>query len=325
VAGDQGEGLSRIGRHVVQIDTTGSGRSKGARPEPGKPAGEGSGWGLALLAPGVAGVACLLIVPFIIFVVYSFLSAELYDVSGPVTLDNYRNALSSPLFRALARNSAVIGLATAAATVVVGLPIAFWIRFAAGRWQTPALFLFTATLLASYLVRIYAWRTMLGTNGLLNTALLDLGVTRHPLGFLLFNRIAVTVALVHIFLPYVVLVLFAALRSIPAELLEVADDLGARPLVIWRRVILPQVAAPVATAFVFVFILASSDYVTPQFLGGTDGSMIGVDIQQAFISLGDWPLGAAMSLLTLAAFGACYALTAGSARFFTLRRSASAS
>jgi spermidine/putrescine transport system permease protein len=315
VAGDQGEGLSRIGRHVVQIDTTGSGRSKGARPEPGKPAREGSGWGLALLAPGVAGVACLLIVPFIIFVVYSFLSAELYDVSGPVTLDNYRNALSSPLFRALARNSAVIGLATAAATVVVGLPIAFWIRFAAGRWQTPALFLFTATLLASYLVRIYAWRTMLGTNGLLNTALLDLGVTRHPLGFLLFNRIAVTVALV----------LFAALRSIPAELLEVADDLGARPLVIWRRVILPQVAAPVATAFVFVFILAASDYVTPQFLGGTDGSMIGVDIQQAFISLGDWPLGAAMSLLTLAAFGACYALTAGSARFFTLRRSASAS
>ena len=89
------------------------------------------------------------------------------------------------------------------------------------------LFLITGTLFASYLVRIYAWRTILGANGLLNTGLETLGLIDDPLGFLLYNRFAVTVALVHIFLPYVVLVLYAGFRPISPALLEAAQDLGA--------------------------------------------------------------------------------------------------
>lgn len=266
-------------------------------------------WRSALTFPAVLGMVCLFLAPFIVFFVYSFLTSGLYTASGPLTLDNYREAVSSPLYRELAKNSAIVGLLAAFVTVLVGLPVAFWIRFAAGRWQVAVLFLFTATLFASYLVRIYAWRTMLGEQGLINSALEQLGVTKSPIGILLFNRFAVTVALVHIFLPYMILVLFAALRSIPAELLEIAEDLGARASGIWRRVILPQVAAPTGTAFLFVFVLSASDYVTPQFLGGTDGSMLGVGIQQAFVSLGNWPLGAALSVLMLIAFALCYLLT----------------
>ncbi len=94
-------------------------------------------------------------------------------------------------------------------TLVVGLPIAYWLRFVAGRSRLAVLFLITASMFASYLVRIYAWRTVLGSQGLVNSALERAGLIDEPLGFLLYSRFAVVVALVHIFLPYVVLVLYA--------------------------------------------------------------------------------------------------------------------
>ena len=117
-------------------------------------------------------------------------------------------------------------------------------------------------------------------------------------------------ALVHIFLPYVVLVLFAGFGPLSSGLLEAAQDLGAGPVTRWRRVILPLIAAPAATAFVFVFILSAADYVTPQFLGGTSGGLLGVQIQAQIKAIGDWPLGAALSMLMLAAFLVCYVLMA---------------
>jgi len=169
-------------------------------------------------------------------------------------------------------------------------------------------------------VRIYAWRSILGENGLLNSGLERLGILDQPLGFILYSRFAVTVALVHIFLPYVVLVLYAGFRPISPALVEAAQDLGANSLTRWRKVILPLVAAPAATSAVLVFVLSASDYVTPQFLGGTDGAMLGVRIQTALTGSGNWPLGAALSFLMLATFAACYALTLVLLRVLRLNR-----
>ena len=115
-----------------------------------------------------------------------------------------------------------------------------------------------------------------------------------------------TVALVHIFLPYAVLVLFAGFQPIRPGLLEAAQDLGAGAYLRWRRVILPLVAAPALSAFLFVFVLSASDYVTPQFVGGSSGVMLGVQVQANFTTVGNYPLGAATSLLMLAAFVALY-------------------
>jgi len=159
-----------------------------------------------------------------------------------------------------------------------------------------------------------------GSTGLLNRGLARVGLTHQPLDFLLYSRIAVTAALVHIFLPYVVLVLYAGFGPVGVDLLESAQDLGAGAVNRWRRVVLPLVAAPAASAFLFVFILSAADYVTPQFLGGTDGIMLGVQIQAAFIATGDWPLGAATSFLMLAAFLACYGLVALGLRLLRLNR-----
>jgi spermidine/putrescine transport system permease protein len=273
-----------------------------------------------LTVPAVLGMLLFFVAPLAAFALYSVLTAGLYSVSGPLTLDAYRQAFSSDVNGTLALNSFIVGICAAAVTVALGLPIAYWLRYAAGRWQVFVLFLITATLFASYLVRIYAWRTILGENGLLNSGLERLGIITEPLGFLLFSRFAVTVALVHIFLPYVVLVLFAGFRPISPSLLETAQDLGANALTRWRRVLLPLIAAPAATSFLFVFVLSASDYVTPQFLGGTEGALLGVRIQSALTGTGDWPLGAALSFLMLAAFVVCYAITALGLRLLRLDR-----
>ena len=116
---------------------------------------------------------------------------------------------------------------------------------------------------------------MLGRNGAINRGLEAIGIIDEPLDFLLYNRFAVTIALVHIFLPYVVLVLYAGLAPLQPSYLETAQDLGAGRLQRWRRVVLPLVAAPAVSAFLFVFVLSAADYVTPQLLGGTNGVMLG--------------------------------------------------
>jgi spermidine/putrescine transport system permease protein len=275
---------------------------------------------LVLTLPALLALVVFFLAPLAAFILYSFLTAGLFSVSGPLTLDAYRQAVSSGVNGTLAMNSFIVGICAASVTLLVSLPIAYWLRYAAGRWQTLVLFLITSTLFASYLVRIYAWRSILGENGLLNSGLERLGLIEEPLSFLLYNRFAVTVALVHIFLPYVVLVLYAGLQPLTPALLESAEDLGANALKRWRRAILPLIAAPAATAFLFVFVLSAADYVTPQFLGGTNGAMLGVRVQAAMTGVGDWPLGAALSLLMLAAFVLCYALTALGLRLLRLDR-----
>ena len=220
----------------------------------------------------------------------------------------------------LARNSLVIGLLSAFFCVLIALPVAYWLRYAAGRWRGIVLFLIVASFLASYLVRIYAWRSMLGRNGAINRGLESVGLIDEPLEFLLYSRFAVTIALVHIFLPYVVLVIYAGLAPLAPSYLETAEDLGAGRIARWRRVVLPLTAAPVASSFLFVFILSAADYVTPQFLGGTSGGMLGVQVQVAFIGTGDFAYGAAIAFAMLAAFLIFFALVALGLRLTKLDR-----
>jgi spermidine/putrescine transport system permease protein len=275
---------------------------------------------LSLTAPATLGMLVFFVAPLVTFAVYSFLTAGLFSVSGPLTLANYTDAIRAPASGRLAVNSFVVGILAASVSLAVALPIAYWLRYHAGSLRVFVLFLITATLFASYLVRIYAWRSILGENGLLNDGLERIGVIDHALGFLLYSRFAITVALVHIFLPYVVLVLYAGFGPMSPSLLESAQDLGANALTRWRRVVLPLIAAPAVSAFLFVFVLSASDYVTPQFLGASRDVMLGVQIQANFKGLGNFPLGAAQSLLMLAAFVLCYGLCALGLRLRRLDR-----
>jgi spermidine/putrescine transport system permease protein len=275
---------------------------------------------LALALPATAALLVFLIAPLAAFAVYSFLTGGLYEVKGPLTLENYREVVDSGLNRTLARNSLVVGILASVASVLFALPVAYWLRYTSSRAKNLALFLIVASFLASYLVRIYAWRTILGTEGVINSGLQALGVIDSPLTFLVYNRFAVTIALVHIYLPYVVLVIYAGLAPLTPAYLEAAQDLGAGRVQRWRRVVLPVVAAPAASALLFVFVLSAADYVTPQFLGGKTGVLIGVQVQVAFTGNGDYASGAAISFALLAGFMACYALVALALRLTRLDR-----
>lgn len=275
---------------------------------------------LLLALPGILALFLLFVAPLLILSVYSFLTSTLFEVSRPFTLDNYMDAVSSQTVRILAWNSFVIGVMTAVACTAIALPVAYWLRYTTETRRKLVLALLTAALLASYLVRIYAWRSILGASGLINTGLERLGLIDEPLGFLLYNRFAVIVALTHIFLPYVILVLYSGFAPISVSLLEAAQDLGAGSFLRWRRLVLPLIAAPAAAAFLFVFVLSAGDYVTPQLLGGTNGIMLGVTIQNEFKADGDLAGGSAIALLVLLTFALCYAVTALGLRIARLDR-----
>jgi spermidine/putrescine transport system permease protein len=257
-----------------------------------------------LAVPTVLALLALFVAPLLIFTVYAFFDGAYYEVTSTLTLQNFSDALGSSAARELALNAMIMGLSTAALCVLIGLPLAFLIRFRAGRLEYPVLFLVVLAMFSSYLVRVYAWRTILGDDGVLNSALRSADLP--TVGTLLYSKAAVVIALVHIFLPYVTLVAYASMRSLPTDLLDLASDLGAGAVGRWRRVVLPLVAPAAAAGFLYTFVLAASDYVTPQFLGGRDGNMVGLLIQQQFTQIGDYPLGAAMSLLMLVVFLAFY-------------------
>jgi spermidine/putrescine transport system permease protein len=277
---------------------------------------------LVLTLPTLAGFLVFAAAPILTFFAYSFFTGTLYSfgASTPLTLENYVDVFTTGVNAALAWNSVIVGLLVGIVCLGLGIPVAYWLRYSAGRWQLPVLFLITTAMFASYLVRIFAWRTMLGDNGVINKALMAAGVIDEPLNFLLYSRFAVVVAIVHIMLPLVILVMFAGFRPLEPRYLEAASDLGAGSLVRWRRVILPLIAAPAVASFMLSFMLASADYVTPQFLAGPHDSMLGVQVQNAFKALGDWPLGAAMGVVVLVSYATLFGMFTLGLRLTGLQR-----
>ncbi len=256
-----------------------------------------------MAAPLTLLVAGLLVLPIGTFLVYSFLTGGQFRVGLPFTLENYRLAFTTPTYWRLMLNSVRIGLTTAAVSTVLGYVLAYYASFQAGRAKMAVLALTVVSILGGYLVRIYAWRIILGTEGVLNSALGALGLAHNPLEFLLFSRSAVVVALVNIYIPFTALTVFASLENIGRDLIEAARDLGAGPLRAFGRVVLPLTGPAVFTSFLFVFLLTAADYITPQLVGGTSGAMIGVVVYDQFVKLGDWALGAALSFYIVIVFG----------------------
>ncbi|MCJ7569442.1 MAG: ABC transporter permease [Anaerolineales bacterium] len=259
-----------------------------------------------LISPSLFFLICFFVLPTLIFFLYSFLTSRYYRVQWVVSLENYARAFSTPAYLDAILNSLGIGLTAAVVTVLLGYPFAYFISFRIKRGRNLVLFLVVASLLGSYLVRVYAWKTILGRQGVINSFLLMLGVIEEPLLFLLFSRLAVIITLVQIFLPFAILPIMASLQNVPYELIEAARDLGCKPMQAFRRVTLPMSITGVVLAFGYTFFLASADFITPQLVGGTRGGMIGVSITNQFIKVGNLSLGAALSFELLIFLVAIY-------------------
>jgi len=189
------------------------------------------------------------------------------------------------------------------ATVVTAYPVAYYLAFHAGRRRSLLLFLVTLPFWTSYLLRVFAWKIVLGFNGAINSGLKSLGLIGEPLSFLLYNPLAVVITLVHAWIAFTVLPIYVSLEKIDRSLLEAATDLGDSK---WRRffrVTLPLSAPGTIGAALLVFIPTVGDYVTPTLVGGPGGTMIGNLIQELFLKQNNAPLGAAVAIVMMLVIG----------------------
>ena len=216
------------------------------------------------------------------------------------TVDQYRTLFEKSAYLRLLGISIAMAFAVAAAATVLAFPIAYFLAFRAGSRAGLFLALLMIPFWTSFLLRVMAWKVMLGSNGVINSFLQSTGLTSEPLQFLLYNRFAVVVTLIYVWIPFVALPILAGLQRIDPTLFEAAADLGANRWQRFWRVTLPLSLPGVIAAFFMCFIPTVGEYVTPLLVGGSAGSMYGNLIQDFFTKAANWPLGAAMSLVMLA-------------------------
>lgn len=216
-----------------------------------------------------------------------------------VSFASYAYIFSDPLYRDAIMTSLWLAAATTVLALMLGYPIAYAIARSRGRRQLLLLALVTVPFWSSFLLRVYAWKLLLQTNGPINALLMAAGILEQPLAILHSNA-AVLLGMVYSYLPFMVLPLYAQLERLDPALLEAAIDLGASPWRTFRRVIWPLSRAGVVAGSALVFIPAVGEFVVPELLGGPHTTMIGRLIWTEFFANRDWPMASALAVIMLA-------------------------
>jgi spermidine/putrescine transport system permease protein len=256
-------------------------------------------WGLLL--PPALWLALFLLAPLLMIGAYSLRADFRGDLLAPFspTFEHYAKLIDKPAYLRLLGTSIVIAFIVAASAVVLAYPIAYFLAFRAGPRRNLYLILLLVPFWTSFLLRVMAWKVLLGSNGVVNSFLEYAGVIGEPLGFLLYNRGTVVVTLIYIWIPFVALPILAVLDRIDPALFEAAADLGASRVQTFVRVVLPLSLPGVIAAFMTCFIPTIGEYVTPLLVGGSRGTMYGNLIQDFFTKAANWPFGAALALVML--------------------------
>ncbi len=241
-------------------------------------------------------LAGFFLVPLIVMVLYSFWQTDGFNVTPNWTLKNYEAFLGWTTYTRVIFKTFVVSLGVTALALLFGYPFAYFlVRHVKKSAQLPLLVLVIIPFWTSYLLRVYAWMGILGRKGLINQALMALGVIHEPLSFLLYNNFSVFVVFLYLYLPFVVITLYATLEKFDFAQVDAAMDLGAKPLRAFFEITLPQTKQGIITAFIFVFIPMLGEYIAPKLVGGTSGTMIAVMIVNLFRGF-QLPQGAAVSL-----------------------------
>ena len=257
--------------------------------------------GYTLLSPTLLLLILVLALPIGLLVTFSFWSQTYLDFDRTFTIANYLKFFERAIYPYLLAKSMMMSGAVTLATVVLAYPMAYFIAFRVTKHKLIWLILITVPFWTSYLLRVFAWKIILGYNGVINSGLIELGLISEPLGFLLYNPFSVVVTLAHAWAAFAILPIYVSLEKIDRSLLEAATDLGDGPVMRFLRVTLPLSMPGLIAASLLVFIPTVGDYVTPKLVGGTTGIMIGNVIQSMFGKANNWPLGAALSIITMLA------------------------
>lgn len=250
--------------------------------------------------PATGYFLAVFVAPVLLLVVYSFFSVRNFRPVPDLTLSNYVEAVTSPVFRSYFLRTFRIAAIVSGIVVLVSFPFTYAITFVFGRRRQLLYFLVLVSLFGGYLVRIYAWRNILGREGVLNQSLLWGGLIESPIGFFLNSQFAIVLALVNFLIPMGVLPLYSAMQNISGSLIEAARDLGSNRFTASMKIVLPLSMRGVRAALGFTFIAAAAEWVTPALLGGTGDQMIGNQIAFQFGGGLNWPLGAALAITLVA-------------------------
>jgi len=246
--------------------------------------------------PPLLWVGVFLLLPYTLMFAHSLWAVRDGVMVHQWNWDNYKTLFSNPLYaEVLLRTMRIAGSVTVC-SLLLGYPLAYYLAFQVGARKELQYQLVVVPLWVSYLVRGYAWKTILGSDGVLNGFLQYLHLTHEPVGFFLYSPFAVVLMLTHIYTPFVFLPIYAALEHIPRPLIEASQDLGASSWQTFWRVILPLSMPGLLAGATFAFVLSLGDFLAPLLVGGPSGTMIANVVQSLFGAAFDWPLGAAISV-----------------------------
>ena len=250
--------------------------------------------------PIAVWMLALVVIPLMFTFLMSFYSSSGLMIDTTLTLQNYRLFFTDPLYARILFKSIRLALVISVLSIAAAFPLAYMVSFKIRRGRNLLFMLCIIPLWVSYLVRIIAWRTILGNRGVINSALMAIGVIRQPLTFFLYNQFAIAITLTYICIPFVFIPVYTALEKIPRNLLDASSDLGANELRTFVNVVLPLGLPGLITGFIFSFIIALGDYIIPLQLGGTQGIMFGNLVWSQFGFAFNWPLGAALGFILFA-------------------------
>ena len=281
------------------------------RPEGASRVGLGAGgaWALLLAFPA-AWLLAFLIIPVLVVLVVSFFQPTLSGFIPAFTLENYQLLAGSAVFIRTLVSTIVNALITTVVTFLLGFWVAYYLALVVPDLRRKfALFIIAlAPFFTSFLIRAIAWIPMMGREGLLNTALLNLGIISQPLDFLLFSDFAVRVAMVQLYLLFMISPIFFSLSTIEPAILEAARDSGAGWWAILWEVLLPLARPGIVIGAVFVFVLSMGEFATVRLIGGGKTSSVGLGIQN-FVTYIQFPqAAAAASILVLVTIAGVAAL-----------------
>jgi spermidine/putrescine transport system permease protein len=249
--------------------------------------------------PPLLWVGIFLLLPYALMLVHSLWLVRDGFIVHQWNLQNYATLFTNPVYLQVLLRTMRIAASVTVCSLLLGYPLAYYLSFHSGARKELLYQLVIVPLWVSYLVRGYAWKTILGSDGVLNGFLQYLHITREPVGFLLYSPFAVVLMLTHIYTPFVFLPIYAALETIPRPLVEASQDLGASPAKTFLRVILPLSLPGLLAGATFAFVLSLGDFLAPLLVGGASGTMIANVVQSLFGAAYDWPLGAAVSVCIL--------------------------
>jgi len=255
--------------------------------------------GMLLVLPSMLWLLVFAIIPIVVLLCMSTWTSTMFGIERTWDLKNYVTIVSDSVYATILLRTARIAVVATLLSLVFSYPLAMFLVSLKGRTRSVFLLLMFLPFWSSYVVRSFTWLPVLGRAGLINQTLMSLGIINEPIEWLVFNEGAVYVGLVYVYTLFMVLPIFLSLDRIDPQVLEAARDLGGKPYQVFMKVIWPLSLPGVWSGCVMVFLISVGAYVTPQLLGGTQGTMIGNVIATQFLNTNNWPLGSALSIVLI--------------------------